>query len=88
MEDIDQEKKKLTYEQLEQVLHQTRQQYEYVYNELQKVSLNNMFKRLDYLFKVLACKDSFSEEFVNKCSKEVEELMKLETEEKNGEEQN
>ena len=75
--EINQEVKKLSYEQLEQVAEQLSEQTRQLYSQLKNASLNNMFKRLDYLFKVVENKDKFPQEFYNKCLNEVEELMTL-----------
>lgn len=39
--------------------------------------MTNMFKRMDYLFKVVENNKVFSSDFVKKCINELEELMKL-----------
>lgn len=39
--------------------------------------MTNMFKRMDYLFKVVENNKVFSSNFVEKCTNELEELMKL-----------
>lgn len=78
---------KMSYEQLENVAHQLSEQARQLYAELQKANMTNIFKRLDYLFKVVENAHAFSEEFVAKCVAEVEELITVpenegETEEK------
>jgi hypothetical protein len=40
--------------------------------ELSEIS---MFKRIDYLFKVIENKDSFDESFVKTCSSEIVDVM-------------
>lgn len=68
---------KMSYEQLEQVAHQLSEQTRHLYKKLQESNMNNMFKRLDYLFKVVKLGDTnwFSSEFVTKCAEEIEEIM-------------
>lgn len=66
---------KMSYEQLEQVAHQLSEQARQMYDQLQKANLTNMFKRLDYLFKVVENGEMFSQEFVTKCINEIEEFM-------------
>lgn len=66
---------KMSYEQLENVAHQLSEQARQLYAELQKANMTNIFKRLDYLFKVVENAHAFSEEFVAKCVAEVEELI-------------
>ena len=42
---------------------------------LQQANMTNMFKRMDYLFKVLELKQCFDSEFIIACSDEIKELM-------------
>lgn len=71
--------KKMSYEQLEQVAHQLSEQARQLYDQLQKSNMNNMFKRLDYLFKVLenekVFKQYLKQDFVDKCVNEIEDIM-------------
>lgn len=69
---------KLTYEQLEQAAMQLQQRLMMAENRLRSIDFASM--RLTWLFKVIENKDSFSEEFINKSSKEIEELLTLEEE--------
>jgi hypothetical protein len=55
------EKKKLPYEELENVCHQLSDQAQTLYRKLQEANLSNMFKRLDYLFAVIEHKDVCNE---------------------------
>ena len=71
------EVKKLSYEQLEQIANQYSEQARQLYLKLQEVNMTNMFKRMDYLFKVVENNKVFSSDFVKKCINELEELMKL-----------
>ena len=66
---------KMSYEQLENVAHQLSEQARQLYAELQKANMTNIFKRLDYLFKVVENAHAFNEEFVAKCVAEVEEVI-------------
>lgn len=66
---------KMSYEQLENVAHQLSEQLRQLYAKLQEANMANMFKRLDYLFKVVENAHAFSEEFVTKCVAEIEDLM-------------
>lgn len=73
---------KMSYEQLENIAHQLSNQAKQLYAKLQEANMVNMFKRLDYLFKVVENAHAFSEEFVAKCVAEIEDLMTVpETEE-------
>lgn len=47
-------------------------QYNY---QMYVTNLNTIFKRLEYLFKVLEMKDLFEESFISKVKKEIEELL-------------
>ena len=75
---------KMSYEQLENVAHQLSEQAKQLYMKLQAANMSNIFKRLDYLFKVLENGHMFRQDFVDKCVSEIEELMSVpeETEEK------
>lgn len=65
-------KKKLTYEELENVCHQLSEQSRNLYQKLQELDLSNLFKRLDYLFRVIENKETFPDDFIKKC---VDEIM-------------
>ena len=79
---------KMSYEQLEQVAHQLSEQARQLYSQLQKSNMTNMFKRLDYLFKVVENGHIFKQNFFEKCIAEIEELMTVpEVEEDNKEEE-
>lgn len=71
------ENKKISYEQLEQVAHQLSEQTRQLYSQLQKSNLENMFKRLDYLFKVVELNKHFSMDFYKMCVNEIENLMTI-----------
>ena len=83
MEENKKEQKKLSYEELQNVASQLSQQNQQLNIMLQQANMTNMFKRMDYLFKVLEMKDCFDPEFVIACSDEIKELMTppVETEE-------
>lgn len=66
---------KMSYEQLENVAHQLSEQAKHLYAQLQESNMNNMFKRLDYLFKVIENSYAFSTEFIEACVKEIEDMM-------------
>lgn len=71
---------KMSYEQLEQVAHQLSEQARQLYSQLQKSNLTNMFKRLDYLFKVVENGHIFDQDFTNKCIDEIENIMTIQEE--------
>lgn len=66
---------KMSYEQLENVAHQLSEQSKQLYIQLQNANMSNMFKRLDYLFKVIENSHMFKLDFVNKCIDEIEDFM-------------
>ena len=74
---------KMPYEQLENVAHQLSEQAKQLYMKLQAANMSNMFKRLDYLFKVVENGHMFKQDFLEKCIAEIEEIMTVpeETEE-------
>ena len=67
--------KKLSYEQLEEVANNLHKQCNALYEELQKTNMVNLFKRLDYLFKVVENASAFDSEFFSTCVEEVKTLM-------------
>lgn len=69
---------KPTYEQLEQVAMQMQQRLMVAENKLRSIDFTVM--RLTWLFKVIENKEAFTEEFISKSSKEIEELLTLEEE--------
>ena len=69
---------KPTYEQLEQVAMQIQQRLMAAENKLRSIDFTVM--RLTWLFKVIENKGAFTEEFISKSSKEIEELLTLEEE--------
>lgn len=78
---------KMSYEQLEQVAHQLSEQARQLYGQLQKSNLTNMFKRLDYLFKVVENGHMFKQDFLEKCINEIEDIMTVPEETDSGEEE-
>ena len=68
---------KLSYEQLENVAHQLSEQNRQLYAKLQELQVDNMFKILDYLFKVVENTGVFSIDFHTRCVEEIESLMTI-----------
>lgn len=68
---------KMSYEQLENIAHQLSEQSRQLYAKLQEVNMANVFKRLDYLFKVIENAYAFNKGFVAKCITEIENLMTI-----------
>lgn len=68
---------KMPYEQLENIAHQLSDQVNKLYARLQEADMNNLFKRLDYLFKVVENAKIFPEDFLNTCVAEIQSLITL-----------
>lgn len=66
---------KMSYEQLENVAHQLSEQNRQLFAKLQELNMTNIFKRLDYLFKVVENGHMFKQDFLEKCIAEIESLM-------------
>ena len=66
---------KMSYEQLENVAHQLSEQNRQLFAKLQELNMANMFKRLDYLFKVAENGHMFEQDFLEKCIAEIESIM-------------
>lgn len=76
---------RFTYEQLEQIAGNLSAQVQQLTKQLQEANMFNIFKRLDYCFKVLELPETsailLSPDFAEKCAKEIEELMTIPKEE-------
>lgn len=66
---------KLTYEQLETAANQLAQQNQALRQQIQEMNYFNLFKRLDYLFKVVENDEKFAADFVDTCKTEIVNLM-------------
>lgn len=75
---------KLSYEELQRVAMQLSEQAKALYKRVQELELTNMFKRLDYLFKVIENKSSFLTEFSTKCANEIQSIIDSVEEEDDG----
>ena len=75
MEETKNVEKKLSYDELENAANELLMQNQQMYNELQKANMANVFKRLDYLFKVLKYHDILDADFVKNCASEIQEMM-------------
>lgn len=71
-----QQTKKLSYEQLEQICSQLDQQSRALKYQLEQTA--NVFRRLDYLFKVLENKDCFDFSYVQTVADEIKQIMTIE----------
>lgn len=86
MENKEVKKEKLSYEELENVCHQLSEQSRSLYEKLQESNMNNLFKRLDYLFAVIENSEKFPEDFTKKCTDEIVTAMTIKEESTNTEE--
>lgn len=83
MEEKEVVKAEPTIEQYRQAVEALKSQNAQLMYQLQNASMANLFKRLDYLFKVVENASMFDEAFIDKCITEIKELMTPpETEEK------
>ena len=69
--------KKPTYDQLVQVIQSLKTQNTELYEKLVSLDMSNILKRLEFLFKAVEMKDSFDEDFVKACKKEIVDLMTI-----------
>lgn len=76
---------KMSYEQLENVAHQLSEQNRQLFAKLQELNMANMFKRLDYLFKVTENGHMFKQDFLEKCIAEIESLITIPKQEEESE---
>jgi len=70
-----QERKKLSYEQLENVARQLSQDNQRLYRQLNDIQVGNAFKVLDFLFKVVENAKEFSPEFIVTCTSEIQRAI-------------
>ena len=68
---------KMSYEQLEGIAHQLSEQNRQLFAKLQELNMTNVFKRLDYLFRVIENHTKFGKAFVDKCKDEIVTLMTI-----------
>lgn len=73
---------KMTYEELEKVAMQLQQKIVMAEAKLRQIDFASM--RLTWLFKVIENSASFNKQFINNCSKEIEELLTIEEESPEG----
>ena len=68
---------KMTYEQLEGIAHQLSEQNVQLVRKLQEANMQNMFARLNYLFKVVEFGARFPKEFLDKSIAEIVSIMTI-----------
>jgi hypothetical protein len=71
------EPQKATYEQLENYVNQLSQQNMILKKKLSEFAEESFYKKMEFLFKVLENKDSFTIDFVNSCASEIMEAMNI-----------
>lgn len=64
-----------TTEQCKKFIEALKSQNTQLIYQLQNSNMTNMFKRLDYLFKVVENANMFDVEFVDQCVDEIKDLM-------------
>ena len=79
---------KKTYEQLEAENMQIKQQAEAMYRQMQQMNMQNIFKRLDYLFEVIKERTAFPKDFVDRSTNEIVSLLTIPEEQKKEETKN
>ena len=75
------EKKELTYDELKNVAGQLQQQNKFLIEQLQKNEYADLHKRIEYLFKVLEHKNTFTNTdngFVDEVISELISILKIE----------
>lgn len=78
--------KKPTYEELEAKINALSKQNEQLYRNLMQANYTELLNRLSFLFKVIEFKNSFSPEFVVRCSEEIENIITVPNEADSNEE--
>lgn len=66
---------KMSYEELENVAAQLSAQNRQLYARVQSMDMTNIFRRLDYLFKVVENAHAFPEDFVTECAIEIRDML-------------
>lgn len=74
---VENQPKQLSYEDLKNIAGQLQQQNMQMRKALNELNYENMFKRLDYLFEVVKVPHMFSDEFVSKCTEEIQNMLTI-----------
>lgn len=77
-EEVEASRKKLSYEELEDVANQLNQQSQSLFKRLQEMTLNNFFTRLSFLFDILKNSDKFPKDFIDEVVEEIISSIRLE----------
>lgn len=74
------EEKKLSYDELKNIAGQLQQQNAFMREQLLKSRNEEMYKRIDYLFKVLENSKMFDVEFVANVALEITQILTIQEE--------
>lgn len=81
-EEVKEESKKLSYEELENAARQLSVQLDALLKENRQLKvaagqlqMNNLYTELNFRFKVIELQDSFDPEFVESCVNEIQKIM-------------
>lgn len=74
---VENQPKQLSYEDLKNIAGQLQQQNMQMRKALSELNYENMFKRLDYLFEVIKVPHMFNDEFVSKCTEEIQSMLTI-----------
>lgn len=74
---VESQPKQLSYEDLKNIAGQLQQQNMQMRKALSELNYENMFKRLDYLFEVIKVPHMFRDEFVGKCTEEIQNMLTI-----------
>ena len=77
-EEVEASRKKISYEELENVANQLNQQSQSLFKRLQEMTLNNFFTRLSFLFDILKNSDKFPKDFIDEVVEEIISSIRLE----------
>ena len=69
--------KKLSYEELQNVVYQYENQNKYLQEQLKQLNYAGMIQQMGFMFKVLENPKYFAEEFVTKCAEGIEVMLAL-----------
>lgn len=69
--------KEFSLEEIKNIAGQLQQQNVQLRQALQRANYENLFRRLDYLFKVLDNAHMFDIDFVEECTTEIQESIRL-----------
>lgn len=77
-EEVEAPRKKLSYEELENVANQLSQQSQSLFKRVQEMTLNNFFTRLSFLFDIVRNSEKFPKDFIDEVVGEIISSIRLE----------